>query len=229
MTNPGAKREPSRDAQAPWYLPSALARRRLHSALACACALGLVACGGGERQDENEPEGNYQVEVVDAKFPSKQKLAKRSNLVITVKNAETRKTIPNIAVTLRGLDVKLDNDALADPKRPVFVINGVPKDIGTFPESKEAAPEGGETAFVDTWALGPLKAGDEKTFKWSVTAVRPGKYELKYRVAAGLDGKAKAVGANGGATSGLFIGTVNDEPPDTRVADDGKTVVEGTR
>ena len=105
-------------------------------ATACACALGLGACGGGERQDENEPEGDFKVEVVKAEFPSKQKLAKRSNLVITVKNAESSKSIPNIAVTVRGFDVKLDNDQLADPKRPVFVINGVPKEIGTFPESK---------------------------------------------------------------------------------------------
>ena len=205
-------------------------RRRLHLALACAFALGLGGCGGGgERQDENEPEGRFKVEVVKADFPSKQKLAKRSDLVITVKNAETERTIPNIAVTVRGFDVKLDNEQLADPKRPQFVINGVPKDIGTFPESKEAAPEGGETAYVDTWALGPLKAGEEKTFKWSVTAVRPGPYKLRYRVAAGLDGKAKAVALGNQAPSGLFIGTVKDDAPDTRVADDGKTVVEGLR
>ncbi len=198
-------------------------------ALACGCALGLVACGGGERQDENEPEGDYSVRVVNARFPADQKLAKRSNLVIRVRNAETDKTIPNIAVTLKGLDVKLDNPALADPKRPVFVINGVPKDIGTFPESKEAAPKGGETAYVDTWALGPLKPGRQKVFRWNVTAVRPGPYRITYRVAAGLDGKAKAVSGGGRAPAGLFIGTVEDKAPDTRVADDGKTVVEGTR
>ena len=198
-------------------------------ATACACALALSACGGGERQDENEPEGDFKVEVVKAEFPSKQKLAKRSDLVITVKNAESSKSIPNIAVTVRGFDVKLDNDQLADPKRPVFVINGVPKEIGTFPESKEAGPEGGETAYVDTWALGPLKAGEEKTFKWSVTAVRPGPYRLRYRVSAGLDGKAKAVGTGGQAPAGLFLGTVKDEAPDTRIADDGKTVIEGLR
>lgn len=206
-------------------------RRRLHLALPCAFALALAlgGCGGGERQDENEPEGNFKVEVVKAEFPSKQKLAKRSDLVITVRNAEAKRTIPNIAVTVRGFDVKLDNERLADPSRPQFVINGVPKDIGTFPESKEAAPEGGETAYVGTWALGPLKAGKQKTFKWNVTAVRPGPYKLRYRVSAGLDGKAKAVAVADQAPSGLFIGTVKDDAPDTRVADDGKTVVEGLR
>ena len=189
----------------------------------------LAACGGGERQDENEPEGNFKVEVVKASFPSKQKLAKRSNLVITVRNAESSKAIPNIALTVRGFSTQLDNDDLADPGRPQFVINGVPKDIGTFPESKEAAPKGGETAYVDTWALGPLKAGEQKSFRWNVTAVRPGPYRLRYRVAAGLDGKAKAVGLDGRAPAGLFLGTVVDKAPDTRIADDGKTVVEGLR
>jgi hypothetical protein len=49
-------------------------------------------------------------------------------------------------------------------------------------------------------------------------------------VAAGLDGKAKAVAAGGGkAPRGSFSGNVSDKPPQVRVADDGKTVVEGTR
>ena len=49
-------------------------------------------------------------------------------------------------------------------------------------------------------------------------------------MAAGLDGKAKAVAAGrrpGAARQ--FSGTISDEAPDVRVADDGKTVVNGTR
>ena len=46
-------------------------------------------------------------------------------------------------------------------------------------------------------------------------------------MSAGLDGKAKAVGVDGRAPAGLFIGTVDDEAPDTRIAEDGVTVVEG--
>jgi hypothetical protein len=212
------------------YVRCALeARRTGTAAAACAAlALGLAACGGAERQDENEPEGKFEVEVVDASFPNKQKLAKRSELEITVRNAG-EKTVPNIAVTLDGFDTKLQDPDLADPSRPVFVINGQPKEIGDFAESKELAPEGGETAYVNTWALGPLKAGDEQTFTWSVTAVRAGAYRISYKVAAGLDGKAKAVDETGAAPAGVFIGTIDDTPPDTRVADDGVTVVEGTR
>ena len=193
--------------------------------------LGLVAlagCGGGERQDEDEPEGRFAVEVVNASFPEDQKLAKSSDLEITVRNAGGR-TIPNIAVTVNGLSFRKDDTELADPERPQFVINGLPREIGGFPEAKDAAPLGCDTAYVNTWACGPLRAGKERTFEWSVTAVKAGEFEISWRVAAGLDGKAKAVSGGGGAPRGSFSGTVSDEAPQVRVADDGKTVVEGTR
>jgi hypothetical protein len=198
------------------------------AAVGTALVLALAACGGEERQDENEPEGEFRVDIVDASFPVKQKLAKRSELSITVRNAG-RETVPNVAVTVSGFDTKLENPNLADPSRPIFVINGQPKQIGGFAESKDLAPEGGDTAYVNTWALGPLEAGDEETFTWNVTAVRAGPYKITYKVAAGLDGKAKAVDAEGVAPAGTFIGRVDDEAPDTRVAEDGVTVVEGTR
>ncbi len=110
------------------------------------------------------------------------------------------------------------------------MINGVERDIGGFPEAKEAAPLGCDTAYVNTWACGPLRPGRTRTFRWSVTAVKAGDFEVSYTVAAGLDGNAKAVNSEGGGTpKGSFSGTVSDAAPDVRVADDGRTVVEGTR
>jgi hypothetical protein len=192
-------------------------------------AVSLTGCGADERQDENEPSGRYELEVVEAKFPGDQKLAKRSDLVVRVRNADS-KTVPNVGVTVEGFSRRLDDPDLADPNRPIFVINGQPKEIGGFPESKEAAPEGGETAYVNTWALGKLRPGAEKTFRWSVTAVKAGPYRLRYTVNAGLDGKAKAVRPGGvRPPRGRFIGTISDEPPEARVAEDGQTVIEGTR
>jgi hypothetical protein len=204
------------------------ARRNL-CALALAGAAAVAGCGGGERQDEDEPEGDFAVEVVSASFPEDQKLAKSSNLVLTVRNAGDD-TIPNVAVTVDGFNIRSTDPDLADPERPQFVINGVPKEIGGFPEAKEAAPLGCDTAYVNTWACGPLASGKDRTFRWSVTAVKAGDFEINWRVAAGLDGKAKAVSADGGeAPSGSFSGSVSDEAPEVRVADDGETVVEGTR
>jgi hypothetical protein len=193
------------------------------------CLIAVVGCGGGERQDENEPEGNFAVEVVSSSFPEKQKLAQSSNLVITVRNAGDE-VVPNVAVTLEGLDYRSTQPDVANSNRPQFAVNGVPREIGGFPEAKDATPLGCDTAYVDTWACGPLKPGVERTFVWKVTAVKAGPYKLSWRVAAGLNGKAKAVASGGGAApSGTFTGTVSNAAPDVRIADDGKTVVNETR
>jgi hypothetical protein len=193
------------------------------------CLLAVAGCGGGERQDENEPEGNFPVEVVQAKFPEKQKLAKSSDLVLTVRNAGD-KTIPNIAMTVNGFDEQKNDPELADATRPVFAVNGVQVKIAGFPEAKDASPRGCDTAYVNTWACGPLKPKEKQTFRWSVTAVRAGDFKIDWRVAAGLDGKANAVAAGGSrAPRGQFSGTISNAAPDVRVADDGHTIVNGTR
>jgi hypothetical protein len=193
-----------------------------------ACLLALAGCGG-ERQDENEPSGDFPIEVVEAKFPGKQKLAKSSDLVVTVRNAG-QETVPNISMTVNGLDERKTDPDLADPTRPVFALDGVQVEIAGFPEAKDASPRGCDTAFVNTWACGPLKPDEERTFRWTVTAVRAGDYKIDWRVAAGLDGKAKAVTPGGGpAPRGRFAGSISNEAPDVRVADDGHTIVEGTR
>src|SRR3954469_3939560 len=186
--------------------------RSLRRGLLVIAGAGLIAgCGGGgPRQDANEPSGDYKVQVVQAKFPDKQALAKRSRMVIAIKNVDT-KTIPNVAVTVKSFDQTKNDPSLADPRRPQFILN--------------KGPAGGDTAYVGTSALGPLKPGATKTFKWDVTAVVAGKYSLKYAIAAGLNGKAKAILAGGGPPKGEFTGTVSGKAPQAKVADDGKTVV----
>ena len=193
------------------YDSAALRRSGVIAALACA-ALVAGCGGGGARQDADEPSGNYKVQVVEAKFPDHQSLAKRSTMTITVKNVDS-KTIPNVAVTVKSFDQTKNDPTLADPRRPQFIVN--------------RGPAGGDTAYVGTSALGPLKPGETKTFKWDVTAVVAGKYNLKYAIAAGLDGKAKAILAGGGLPKGEFTGTISNKAPNAKVADDGKTVVTG--
>jgi hypothetical protein len=201
-------------------------RKRFAGGIALVCLIALAGCGGGERQDAHEPDGNFSVEVVTATFPEKQKLAQSSNLVITVRNSGNE-AVPDLAVTVNGLNYRATEPDLADAERPQFAVNGVPREIGGFPEAKDATPLGCDTAYVNTWACGPLKPGAEKTFVWKVTAVRAGPYKVAWRVAAGLNGKAKAVTAGGGgAPTGSFSGTVSRKAPQVRVADDGKTVTE---
>jgi hypothetical protein len=191
------------------YDRSAL-RRSAVAIAALACGIAVAGCGGGTRQDADEQEGTYKIQVVEAKFPDHQSLAKRSTMRITVKNVDA-KTIPNVAVTVKSFDTRKNDPTLADPRRPQFIVN--------------RGPAGGDTAYVGTSALGPLKPGATKTFEWDVTAVAAGRYSLKYAIAAGLDGKARAVLAGGGRPAGRFTGTISSKAPNTKVADDGKTVV----
>jgi hypothetical protein len=186
------------------------AHRVLPVAIASAGLLAAGCGGGGPRQDASEPSGTYRVQVLEAKFPQKQSLATHSQMVITIKNVDTR-TIPNVAVTVKAFDQAKKDVNLADSRRPIFVVN--------------SGPTGGETAYVGTSALGPLGPGKTKTFKWDVTAVVAGPYTLHYAVSAGLNGKAKAVLAGGGIPTGSFSGKISNAAPQAKVADDGHTII----
>ena len=189
-------------------------------AMVAALALGSTGCGGGgDRQDADEPAGEYRLEIVDAQFPAQQKIAERSTLKLQVRNADT-KAIPNVAVTIQtepeqpggapgAFAQNRDDEGLADPSRPVWIL--------------DRGPVGGETAYTNTWALGRLSAGELKTFEWRVTAVKAGDYQVGYTISPGLDGKARlAAGTEG---RGIFMVQVDGEPSEARVADDGRTVV----
>ncbi|HYI99958.1 MAG TPA: hypothetical protein VEX36_09835 [Thermoleophilaceae bacterium] len=201
--------------------------RRGNALLVCLCGLAAVTavgCGGGERQDENEADASYDVTVVDATFPKRQRLAQKSELAITVRNDDTE-AIPDLAVTLNGIYRRLDDPKLADPNRPVFMIAGVEKQIGGYPEVKLAGPGGGPTSQAGTWVAGKLGPNAERTLRWRFTAVRPGPFEVTYEVAAGLDGKAKAVLADDSPPRGKLVGTISSAAPNSRIAADGRTVV----
>jgi hypothetical protein len=206
-----------------------------------ACALGLVVasvavagCGGSSNkpQDENEPSGNFPVEVTSATFPAKQKLAKESTLEIVVRNASTKR-VPNVNVTLKckagnggSFNVNSQDADVADSERPQFVVNQIPTRTKRKTGSLELDPLERSSAFVDTYPLGPLAANRTARFEWKVTAVKAGPYKVCYKVNAGLYGKAKAISGNTGLPlAGTFSGEVSNKAPKTRVAEDGTTVV----
>jgi len=165
-------------------------------------ALVASGCGGGQRQDANEPRGTFNVAVVRGSFPLTQHIAKQSRLRISVRNTGS-KTVPNVAVTVKGLSFRDPQPDLADPNRPIWII--------------DAGPKGGDTAYVGTWALGSLAPGRVKTFEWKVTPTRPGVFDVSYEIAAGLNGKAQARTSGGQRPGGSFTVRVSGKPADARV------------
>ena len=171
---------------------------------AVAAALALVAAGcGGQRQDANEPSGTYKVSIVRQSFPSKQTLAKREFMTISVRNEDSR-ALPNVAVTVDSFSHASDQQGLADPNRPVWIVDGPPR--------------GTQVAYTNTWALDrTLAPGQSATFRWRVMPVVSGTHSIKFRVAAGLDGKAKAQLASGGVPQGSFTVNISGKPAQARV------------
>jgi hypothetical protein len=167
-----------------------------YAAVFLALALGVTACGGGEKQDENEEEGTWKVQIPSASFPGKQTIADTSELRIKVKNVDDS-AVPNLAVTVDGFDRREEDKEFAEPKRPIWVI--------------EEPPKNSTTAFTNTWSVGTVPAGETRTLIWRVTAVRAGTYSLRFRVAAGLDGKAKAELSDGEPATGSFVAQVSDK------------------
>jgi hypothetical protein len=215
--------------------------------LAALLAAGVASCGGGSRQDEGEPSGDFPVQIVSAEFPSKQKLAENTNLTLAVANSGDQ-TIPDLAITIfttsnastgetgttgtgsssstqelptsqGSFSVRSEQEGLAIPFRPVWILEeGFPKLEG------QTASAGAEAAQTDTFAFGPLPANQTKRIVWNVTPVQAGTYTVHYRVAAGLQGKAKAVTGDGSVPEGEFVVRISSAPPQTRVDDSGKVV-----
>lgn len=164
-----------------------------------ACGIGLTACGSEAKIVDASKGRPFEVSA-KATFARSQALANVEELRITVRNADSR-ALPDVAVTLDGLtrDIQVaDNGAgrTADPRRPVWIVDGPPK--------------GAATAYSGTAALGRLEPGGSKTFTWQLTPVVAGRHTLRWRVAAALDADGPVRAAGSGRTRGSFRVTVAD-------------------
>jgi hypothetical protein len=206
-------------------------RRATALAVALAgCALLAGGCGGGTRQDAHEASATYELKVVRASFPAKQAVARPTKLELQISNTGSR-TVPNVAVTLDSLAYTEHFPELAANKRPLWAIERGPGAIASPPvESQEVSPPGGgQTAYLNTWALGPLAPGRTQSFVWSVVPVKPGAHTVDFTVAAGLAGRARAVAdlRTGAAVRGSFAVTVAPAPATTHVDPNTGRVVIG--
>ncbi|HEY1855182.1 MAG TPA: hypothetical protein VGG40_11390, partial [Solirubrobacterales bacterium] len=160
-----------------------------------------------------------------------------SLLKLSFKN-EGEHEVPNLVVyfTLAGKQgatawlpfaVHEQQTGLANPTRPVWVL------AEHFPKLAGSSEKGGATTSdPKTFAFGPLKAGQTTSAVWKLSAVRQGKYTLRYGVGAGLSGEAKAATGSGVATGGTFVAEITSQTPNTEVTDSGEIVeipAEGTQ
>ena len=216
-------------------MPRGVRARGVAVAVLAIIASGASACGDdAERQDADEPAGDFPVEVTSAKFPTDQRLAQTSDLELEIENAGDE-DVPDLAVTIftgdqpssGSFSVRSDQPGLADPNRPVWILeNGFPKLVTPQVKDLETAPPAGaEAAQTNTFSFGAVPPGESKDIVWRVTPVQAGTYTVHYELAAGLNGKAKAVTRDGAPVEGEFVVTITDKPPQARVNSAGEVEI----
>ena len=195
---------------------------------ACA-ALVVSGCGGGTEQSHGEVKRSYDMRIVAATFPAKQSMARPTEMTVRVSN-ESARTVPNVAISVDSFSYVEKFAELAANKRPIWVVEEGPGTPAKLPVQSQAVspPGGGQTNYVNTWALGPLKAGASRTFTWRVVPVKAGSHTLHLTVAAGLAGNARAVLSGGGPVSRSFTAEIAPAPPITHVNPSTGKVVPGT-
>jgi hypothetical protein len=198
--------------------------------MATTAALLASGCGGGTRQDAQEPSGSFEMKVLRARFPARQAVARPAALELQIRNTGAH-SVPNVAVTLDSFYYTEHFPELAANKRPVWVVERGPGAIATPPvESQEVSlPGGGQTAYVNTWALGPLASGKTQTFRWLVVPVKPGAHTVNFTVAAGLAGRAKVALGSAGPAAGRLSVEIAPAPLTTHVDPSTGRVVVGAR
>ena len=186
--------------------------------LALASALLVSGCGGGARLDAGERAGTYAVKIVHASFPTSQAISRPTSFELEVANTGAH-TVPNIAVTVDSFDYTSNYPELAADKKPVWAIERGPGAIASPPVNTQevSLPGGAQTAYVNTWALGALAPGKTRTFVWHVVPVKAGAHTVRYSLAAGLAGNAKARLASGAAVEGQFAVNIAPAPKLTHV------------
>lgn len=209
------------------YAGGALAART-GGLLLAACTLFASGCGGGTRQDAGEPSGTFRLQVLRATFPRLQSIARPTSLEVLVRNAGIR-AAPNVAVTIDSFYYAENYPELASNQRPVWIVDEGPGAIPRRPAESQAIspPGGGQTAYVNTWALGRLAPGGTRRFRWRVAPVKSGLHTVHFAVAAGLAGKARTVGTSAGPAQGQFTVYITPAPPPRHVDPNTGQVVPG--
>lgn len=160
---------------------SSSARKAVAAALALVIAAAFAVGGcGGERGDANDSHATYKVKVVSWRFPKNQPLGKPQKFILLVRNVDTQ-DIPQLALTIRGLNLFVKQEGTAVKTRPVWIPNDV--------NYADVTPN--STATGSTFSLGKLPAGAFHRYVLPLTPIRRGTHTINYSLAGNLSGDAK--------------------------------------
>lgn len=206
-------------------------RSRLGAILAAGLAtVALAACGDDSSSsdaDSAEAKGPFEVKVVEADFPTRQRLGETVLLRLGVRNTGDE-TVPALTMTVSiageegegsslPFAIRSGEPGLAQPDRPVWVLSE------KYPRLSGATETAGaENASRKTFDFGPLKAGETVKAVWKLTASRSGSYRVLYSVGAGLSGETKAETASGVEPGGSFGVRIAEATPEVIVSDSGE-------
>lgn len=191
--------------------------------------VALAGCGDDSSSSPDsgaEAKGPFEVKVVEADFPARQRLGQTVLLRLGIRNTG-EETVPALTTTVSiageegegsslPFAIRSGEPGLAQPDRPVWVLaEKYPRLSG----STETA--GAENASRKTFDFGPLKAGKTVKAVWKLTASRSGRYRLRYAVGAGLSGATKAETVSGVEPGGSFRVRILEATPEVVVTDSG--------
>jgi hypothetical protein len=200
--------------------------------VAAAVSLALAACGEDSSSTDSDSaaaRGPFELKVVEADFPARQRLGETVLLRLGVRNTGDE-TVPALTATVSiagdegegsslPFAIRSAEPGLAQPDRPVWVLSEkYPRLAG----SAESA--GAENASRKTFDFGPLRPDRTVNAVWKLTASRSGAYRLLYAFGAGLSGEAKAETASGAEVGGSIAVRILEATPETVVTDSGAVV-----
>jgi len=201
--------------------------------LAGGCAALLASgCGsssgsGAKQTDEAGPH-TYKIEVLDVTFKPAQQVGQPATMRIEVLNADSR-AIPNIAVTLDSFYYTEKYPRLAPGKQPVWIVEQGPGKPPQAPvESKVITPPGGgQTDYVNTWALGAMAPQHKQLFEWKVIPLKAGIQHVGLEISAAPGRQVNATLPNGGALRARFRSEIAAAPRTKHVNPSTGQVVPG--
>ena len=225
-----------------WYVARALGERgtsarrrelrapRARIAIALAFAAQASACRPAGRRASarttTSPRASSRSRSRDAKFPARQRLAETSDLSSRSRTPATSRSRPRGHDLHRRLRrptarsrLRSEQAGPRDPNRPVWILEqDYPKLLEPSDDRararRGARPPAPRPRRPTPSPSAPLAPGESIDAVWRVTPVQGGTYTVHYEVAAGLDGKAKAVTADGSPVEGEFVVTISTKPPE---------------